>query len=239
MSEEAKELSPKAKALIEYRKKKGINARDVLNQIRDKYPMPTSESAAWAKLKEDPEFYDAIIEAVSGGMSIQYFAESVGLSPGKVSIWMNRQEGARAKEYSEARQSRAAMFADRILDITDEVKAGALTPPQGKVIVDNLKWLAEAHDRDRWGSKIQARVELTTTVEMHLLAVEELAKRVKVGDTRPVIEGEVLAEDNEKMLGPALQADLGPRAVNPEERVPTNQELDERIRQAEIEELLG
>jgi hypothetical protein len=74
---------------------------------------------------------------------------------------------------------------------------------------------------------------------MHLLAVEELAKRVKAGDPRPVIEGEVLVEDNELMLGPALQEDMGPRAVNPEERAPSNQELQERINQAEIEELLG
>jgi polyhydroxyalkanoate synthesis regulator phasin len=236
---ENNENNEKGEALVQYRRKKGINARDVLNQIRDKYPMPTSEAVAWARLKEDPEFFDAIIEAVGGGMSVQYFAESVGLSPGKVSIWMNRQEGARAKEYDEARQSRAAMFADRILVITEEVKSGELTPPQGKVIVDNLKWLAETHDRERWGAKIQARVELTTTVEMHLLAVEELAKRVKAGDPRPVIEGEVLVEDNELMLGPALQEDMGPRAVNPEERALSNQELQERINQAEIEELLG
>jgi polyhydroxyalkanoate synthesis regulator phasin len=230
----------KAKKLIKYKGNKGkklMNARDILEQIRAKFPMPSSEAAAWGKLKQDPEFFDAIIEAVSGGMSVQYFAESVGLSPGKVNIWMNRQEGGKAKAYDEARQSRAAMFADRILDITDEVKAGTLTPPQGKVIVDNLRWLAETHDRDRWGAKIQARVELTSTVEMHLLAVEELAKRVKVRDTRPVIEGEVLVE--EKDLVPAMQEDPGPRAVN-EEEIPLSEEvLGERINQAEIRELLG
>jgi hypothetical protein len=97
--------------------------------------------------------------------------------------------------------------------------------------------LAETHDRDRWGAKIQARVELTSTVEMHLLAVEELAKRVKVRDTRPVIEGEVLVE--EKDLVPAMQEDPGPRAVN-EEEIPLSEEvLGERINQAEIRELLG
>ena len=230
----------KAKKLIKYKSRKGkklINSRDILDQIRAKFPMPSSEAAAWAKLKEDPEFFDAIIEAVSGGMSVQYFAESVGLSPGKVNIWMNRQEGERAREYDEARQSRAAMFADRILGITDEVKAGDLTPPQGKVIVDNLRWLAETHDRDRWGAKIQARVELTTTVEMHLLAVEELAKRVKARDTRPVIEGEVLVE--EKDLVPAMQDDPGPRAVNEDEIPVTDEVVLERVRRAEVEELLG
>lgn len=230
----------KKKRLIKYQGVKvKINARDVLNQIRDKYPMPISASAAWGKLKNDPEFFDAIIEAVSGGMSVQYFAESVGLSPGKVNIWMNRQEGQRAKDYDEARQSRAAMFAERILGITEEVKEGTLTPPQGKVIVDNLRWLAETHDRDRWGAKLQARVELTTTVEMHLLAVEELAKRVRAGDTRPVIEGEVMAQEDEPMLGPALQEDMGPKAVNQEEIALSDQELQERVNQVEIEELLG
>ena len=227
-----------AKRLIKYKKGgKGLNARDVLEQIKAKYPMPSSEAAAWIKLKEDPEFFDAIIEAVSGGMSVQYFAESVGLSPGKVNIWMNRQEGQRAKEYDEARQSRAAMFADRILGITEEVKAGDLTPPQGKVIVDNLRWLAETHDRDRWGAKLQARVELTTTVEMHLLAVAELAKRVKARDTRPVIEGEVVVEEQD--LAPAMQDDPGPQAVNEDEIPPTEAVLQQRIQRAEIEELLG
>ena len=227
-----------AKKLIKYKKGgKGLNARDVLEQIKAKYPMPSSEAAAWIKLKEDPEFFDAIIEAVSGGMSVQYFAESVGLSPGKVNIWMNRQEGQRAKEYDEARQSRAAMFADRILGITEEVKAGDLTPPQGKVIVDNLRWLAETHDRDRWGAKLQARVELTTTVEMHLLAVAELAKRVKARDTRPVIEGEVVVEEQD--LAPAMQDDPGPQAVNEDEIPPTEAVLQQRIQRAEIEELLG
>ena len=229
-----------AKKLIKYKKRKGkklMNARDVLEQIKAKYPMPSSEAAAWIKLKEDPEFFDAIIEAVSGGMSVQYFADSVGLSPGKVNIWMNRQEGQRAKEYDEARQSRAAMFADRILGITEEVKAGDLTPPQGKVIVDNLRWLAETHDRDRWGAKLQARVELTTTVEMHLLAVAELAKRVKARDTRPVIEGEVVVEEQD--LAPAMQDDPGPQAVNEDEIPPTEAVLQQRIQRAEIEELLG
>lgn len=215
-------------------KNKPINSREVLDKIRERYPMPASSRVAWDQLRNDPEFFDAVVEAVSGGMSVQYFAESVGLSPGKVNIWMNRQEGERAKRYEEAKQSRAAMFADRILRITEEVRSGELTPPQGKVIVDNLRWLAETHDRGRWGQKIQARVEMASTVEMHLLAVEELANRVKKGDARPVIEGEVVVDNPEEILGPAMAEELGPKPVHPEEVIPDERELRTKLTEEDL-----
>ncbi len=192
---------------------KALNTQDVLNQIRAKWPMPTTRGHVWNQLKEEPEFFDLVIDAVSSGMSVQYFAESVGIPPGKVSIWMNRLEGEQKNRYEEARHSRAAMFAERILTILDEVKAGILTPPQGKVIVDNLRWLAKAHDQNMWGDKLQSRVEVVSTTEMHLLAVQELAERVIRRDPRPVIEGEVFESDESERI------EVGPDALAEDERM--------------------
>jgi hypothetical protein len=189
---------------------KAVTAKEVLERIKDRFPMPSTHGTAWSQLKDEPEFFDAVIEAIAGGMSIQYFAQAIGLSPGKVSMWLNRQEGERQKRYDEARKARAAGFADRILRILDEVEAGTLTPPAARVMADNMRWMAERYDPDLWGNKIQARLEVVTTVEMHLAAVEELARRIKRGDERPVIEGEVLPTYVPKK-------DLGPDPVEAEE----------------------
>ena len=81
-------------------------------------------------------------------------------------------------------------MADRILDLLDQVEMGLIEATQARLIVDNLKWMAARLDPHIWGDRLEVQANVKTTTEMHLEAVRELAKRIKSGDERPVIEGE-------------------------------------------------
>jgi hypothetical protein len=165
-------------------------ARQVLEEVKAKYPMPGSQSN-WKALKEDPGFFDILLEAIASGHSIIDFARAVDLPEGRITSWLARLGDAQQDQYASARQARATIMAERILVEMENVRLGLVPPSQGKFICDNLMWLAARLDPQQWGNKIHVQAEVKTTTEMHLEAVRELAERVRGGDTRPVIEGEV------------------------------------------------
>ena len=94
------------------------------------------------------------------------------------------------KEYENARVIRASAMADRILDICDQVESGLLDAQQGKLIADNMKWIAARLDPHLWGDRIQIKAEVKTSAEQHLDAVRQLSEMIKKGKEGVVIEGE-------------------------------------------------
>jgi DNA-binding transcriptional ArsR family regulator len=163
----------------------------VLDKVKEKYPLP-SVNDAWKILRADDEFFESIMEAVASGQSVSTFARALGLSATRMSSWLSTlKDEAKVVRYEEARRCRAAMMADRILDVCDQVETGLISPQMARIIVDNLKWIAARLDPNIWGDKIQIKGEIKTTTEMHLEAVRELSKRVKNRDDRTVIEGEL------------------------------------------------
>lgn len=165
--------------------------QEILEKVKKKYPLP-SLNDEWKTLRQDKDFFGAIMEAVASGQSVSSFARQLGLSPTRMSSWLSTlNDEVMVQRYAEARLSRASIMADRILDICDQVESGLISPQMARVIVDNLKWIASRLDPAIWGDKLQIRAEVKTTTEMHLDAVREMSKRIKAGDDRPVIEGEV------------------------------------------------
>jgi len=165
--------------------------QEILAKVKKKYPLP-SLNDEWKALRQDEDFFDAIMEAVASGQSVSSFARQLGLSPTRMSSWLSTlSDDVKIVKYQDARLSRANIMADRILDICDQVETGLISPQMARVIVDNLKWIAARLDPAIWGDKLQVRAEIKSTTEMHLEAVREMSKRIKLGDDRPVIEGEV------------------------------------------------
>lgn len=169
---------------------------DILAKVKEKYPLPTADEG-WKTLKEDPQFFEAVLESVAAGHSVSTFAKNLGLSPTRVNAWLaTLRDEDKKHRYNEARHARANHMADRILEVCEQVEMGILAPPAGRMIADNLKWMAARLDPHIWGDKLQVKAEVKTTAEMHLEAVRELSKRVKARDERPVIEGEVTHVDS-------------------------------------------
>jgi len=183
---------------------------DVVARVKEKYPLPVTDFN-WKQLREDPDFFDTVMEAVAGGYSVSYFAQSVGLNGPKLATYLKRLTGEQAEQYAEARSARAMVHADQLLDIIRKVEEGELLVPAARMMADNLKWMAERMDPELWGNKLQVRADIRTSPEMHLEALRELAERLKAGDERPVIEGEI--EPRMVINTRPEDADLGPDPV--------------------------
>lgn len=209
--------------------------QDVVNQMKEKYPLPI-QNYNWKQLRDDPDFFDTIMEAVASGYSVSYFAQSVGLNGHKLATFLKRLEGDRKQQYEEARAARAMYNADQILEVIRKVEDGELLVPAARMIADNLKWMAERLDPELWGNKLQVRADIKTSPEMHLEALRELAERMKAGDQRPVIEGEV--EPRMMLNVRPEEDDLGP---DPKPERPPRKEPEPRISKTQkaISELLS
>jgi hypothetical protein len=120
--------------------------------------------------------------------------------------------------------------ADQLLGIIEKVENGELMVPAARMMADNLKWMAERMDPELWGNKLQVRADIRTSAEMHLEALRELAERMKAGDDRPVIEGQV--EPKMQISLRPEDADLGPDPVpeKPEPKEPKEPRLSKNKR---------
>lgn len=166
--------------------------KDTLDKLRHAYPLPET-GGVWKTLRESPEFFDTLLEAVSDRLSIRQFCKAANLSYGTVQAWLR--DGLnedQKKRYELARQVRAASYAEEIEDLLNDLKHERRTAQDTKVMVDSLMKMAKVMDPHIWGDRLQVRTETKTTVEMHLEGVMELAQKIRDGDfTGQVIEGEV------------------------------------------------
>jgi len=165
-------------------------ASEILAEVKSRYPLP-GKDLYWKEIRQDPIFFEAVIDAVMGGQSVSTFARSFGLKPTRVCAWLaTGLNDEQVKEYENARVIRASAMADRILDICDQVESGLLDAQQGKLIADNMKWIAARLDPHLWGDRIQIKAEVKTSAEQHLDAVRQLSEMIKKGKEGVVIEGE-------------------------------------------------
>lgn len=208
---------------------------DVVARVKEKYPLPVTDNS-WKQLRDDPDFFDTVMEAVAGGYSVSYFAQSVGLNGQKLATFLNRLEGERKEQYREARSARAMHHADQLLEIIRKVEDGELLVPAARMMADNLRWMAERMDPELWGNKLQVRADVRTSPEMHLEALRELAERMKAGDERPVIEGEVEPRmllnvlPEETALGPdPVPEKPAPREPRPPKKSKTQKAMEDLL----------
>lgn len=165
--------------------------QQILEKVKKKYPLPSMDES-WKQLRADDEFFETAMEAVSAGHSVAQFARLVGIPGNRVSSWLSTlTDPVKVQAYEDARRARAQYMADKILDICDQVESGLITPQMARIIVDNMRWMAERLDPQIWGKKLEIKAEVKSTTEMHLEAVREMSRRIKSGDDRPVIEGEI------------------------------------------------
>lgn len=64
--------------------------------------------------------------------------------------WVARHPGLQ-QLYDQARTARADHYFERMDDLYDEVKSGAIAPDVAKVLLDTTKWMAATLNRKRYG----------------------------------------------------------------------------------------
>lgn len=80
-----------------------------------------------------------------------------------------------AEDYARARESQADTDADEIANVRDLVTAGKLSPEQGRVAIDSLKWSAGKRKPKVYGD----RLDLNHDGALAVTIVDAIARRVK------------------------------------------------------------
>lgn len=162
-------------------------------------PEPGGGKATWKELRKRPQFWDDLLDAIAGGDSVMNFARGHNIKPSLLTAWIHRfpDSSEQAQQYAGARRARAEYMADRIITTCDQVQVGDITPPQGRVIIDALRWMAARLDPHIWGEKLNIKAEITQTTELHLIAIREMAEKVKGGGQVPESDDDAEPIDGE------------------------------------------
>ena len=132
-----------------------------------------------------PEFWNNLFEGmVDRGLSLREYSAVTGVPYGETLRQINRTEALKER-WETALKAKAYGKVEEIEEVTWQVLRGEIDANSGRAVSDNLKWLAEQYDGDRWGKRQRHDVNVTNLNDKHLSAMKEL--------TSPnVIEGEVV-----------------------------------------------
>ena len=137
-----------------------------------------------------PEFWNNLFEGmVDRGLSLREYSAVTGVPYGETLRQIHRSE-ALEDRWKLALRAKAYGKVEEIEEVTWHVLRGEIDANSGRAASDNLKWLAEKLDGERWGKSQRHDINVTNLNDKHLSAMKEL--------TSPnVIEGEVVDSDGE------------------------------------------
>jgi hypothetical protein len=127
------------------------------------------------RLREKPEFWDALFEEIAGGMALMEFARIHDLPYTTVREWILKDD-ALAQRFAHARSLRADRNAAAIERLAQEVEDGGLDPHRAKVSIDARKWIAERMDPQAFGQKQALDIKVQDVSKLHLEALRERMK---------------------------------------------------------------
>lgn len=167
--------------------------KKALQKAKDNHPAGRLRVFNTSGFMNDPEAFGELMAQISSGYSISAFVTETQLPKAAV-VALNRalaklkSPDPRFDDYQVARQARASQFAERMIDVVDQVEMGLLTPQQASMMTKTLMWLAARLDPSRWTERVQvdATVKLDTA-SAHLEAVRAMATMVR-NDSHPVID---------------------------------------------------
>lgn len=138
-------------------------------------PNKRARRARWQALKANPDFARQCIARIACGDSIRALAAENDIPINTFWHWITKEHG---EELKAARQAAAAVMADRMLELAEQVEAGEVDPKAARSAASIRQWLASRYDRETFGDK--TKVEMTATVQQqHLEALRQLGD---VGD---------------------------------------------------------
>jgi len=172
-----------------------------LQEIRDKHPLPSQDSFNAGAFMQDEEAWGALMDYVAAGNSTRAFVREIELPQAAITK-LNRYLAQikpghpRYDSYMEAKTARAHQFAERMLDITEQVEMGVMTSQQGGMAVKALQWLAARIAPEHFGNRINIDANVkVNTADMHLEAVRMMSTMVIEDRPGNVYQGETVVEE--------------------------------------------
>jgi hypothetical protein len=140
----------------------------------------------------DNDRFDLVCDGIASGLSIQKACDKLDIDPTMFYRQMNKDESL-VHKYTRAREARADVRFDRMDELLDEVKSGAVEPNAARVLVDAIKWMAGKEKAKVYGDRIQSEVIVTHNIATLL---EERMKKAEVIEHVPlaIIDVEPTAE---------------------------------------------
>ncbi len=139
-------------------------------------------------LLNSPNFMAEITEYVSTGGSLTEFAIASGVPYGRLHRFLMETE-ERKSMIETARRARAQWHVDRMEKLATSVEQEQIDPHAARAAADIRKWVASRLDMQTYGDKMQTKLEITDTTQLHLEAVRNLMKTVSA------VEPEKLTRD--------------------------------------------
>jgi polyhydroxyalkanoate synthesis regulator phasin len=122
-------------------------------------------SGSYSSAMFDPAKAEQIVSQIWEGKSMRQATAEVGVKNPTFMLWVNENEHL-AEQYARAIATRAEIHAQRIEDVIDKVESGELKPDQGRVMADQLKWIASKLNPRRYGDKVMSEVDMTLRISI-------------------------------------------------------------------------
>lgn len=109
------------------------------------------------------ELIDTICTRIAGGESLRSICQDVDMPAiSTILLWVvDGKHPEFSERYAQAREAQGHSDADRIREVMAAVAAGQMTPQQGKVIIDGLKWIAERQAPRQYAAKSERKLEMS------------------------------------------------------------------------------
>ena len=142
--------------------------------------------------KRDAVLY--VIKQVADGKLVKAVCRDVGLRVGEFN-WAITRDRQLAILYSQAREQRADIMAEEVIEIADNQEQD---PQIAKNRIDSRKWLAAHHAPKTYGDRLDVNIQATLDVSAVLAEAQgrtltmRQARQVAPCDMEPIIEAKVI-----------------------------------------------
>ena len=108
----------------------------------------------------DPQFWERLFIGIGAeGLSLSEICKMENVEYNKVTWRLKRSEDLQ-QSYTQARENRASIHAERIADLSEEVLKNPKDANAYKISIDSKKWLASVLDRKTFGDKVEQNVNM-------------------------------------------------------------------------------
>ena len=110
---------------------------------------------------------EQVLEHIASGNSLRSLAKSIPGIESAVYRALAAKDSPFCEKYARARELQAEADADAVSEIRDRVLADDITPEQGRVALDALKWSAGKRNPRKYGDRIQLDGDLRMEVTVN------------------------------------------------------------------------
>lgn len=109
------------------------------------------------------ELIEEICTRIAGGESLRSICRDADMpAMSTVLLWVvDGKHPEFSEQYAQAREAQGHSDADRIREVMAAVAEGQMTPQQGKVIIDGLKWIAERQAPKQYAARSERKLEMS------------------------------------------------------------------------------